>query len=148
QLVHQNGRLLARLEALEQRLAQPAPPAVPAPIPAPAPTPAPAPAPSAPSSLPLGSPAPDFELPDLNGQRRSLAQFRGKKLLLLFFNPGCGFCTRMAADLAALPTDGAGDRPLPLVVTTGGIEANRRLVEEYGIRGPVLLQEQMEVGAR
>src|SRR5262245_44693115 len=83
QLVHQNGRLLARLEALEQRLAQPAPPAVPTPSLAPAPTPAPAPAPSAPSSLPLGSPAPDFELPDLNGGRRSLAQFRGKKLLLL-----------------------------------------------------------------
>jgi peroxiredoxin len=144
QLVHQNGRLLARLEALEQRLAQPVLPAAPVPTP----TPAPAPAPSAPPSLPLGSPAPEFALPDLNGGRKSLADFRGRKLLLLFFNPRCGFCTRMAPDLAALPIDGAGGQPLPLVVTTGGVEDNRKLVEEYGILGPVLLQEQMEVGSR
>jgi peroxiredoxin len=128
------GRLLMRLEAIEQRLAQPAP--------------APAPAPSDPTGLLLGLPAPAFELPDLDGRRQSLAQFRGQRLLLLFFNPGCGFCTRMAADLAALPVDGAGGRPLPLVVSTGGVEANRKLVEEHGLRGPVLLQEGMEVGAR
>jgi peroxiredoxin len=147
QLVHQNGRLLARLEALEQRLAQPVLPAAPVPNPTPVPVPAPAPAPSGPPSLPLGSPAPDFELPDLNGGRRSLSDFRGKKLLLLFFNPRCGFCTRMAPDLAALPIDGAAGQPLPLVITTGGVEENRKLVEEHGIRCPVLLQEQMEVGS-
>jgi peroxiredoxin len=128
------GRLLMRLESLEQRLAQQAPP--------------PAPAPGAPAGLPLGSPAPAFELPDLDGRRRSLAQFRGQRLLLLFFNPGCGFCTRMAADLAALPIDGAGGRPLPLVISTGGVDANRKLIEEHGIRCPVLLQEGMEVGGR
>jgi peroxiredoxin len=128
------GRLLMRLEALEQRLAQQAP--------------APAPAPSGPAGLPLGSPAPAFELPDLDGRRQSLAQFRGQRLLLLFFNPGCGFCTRMAADLAALPIDGADSRPLPLVVSTGGVEANRKLVTEHGIHCPLLLQEGMEVGAQ
>jgi peroxiredoxin len=65
----------------------------------------------------------------------------------MFFNPGCGFCTQMAAELAALPTDGAGGRPVPLVVTTGGTEANRKLVQEYGIRCPVLLQQGMEVAS-
>jgi len=147
QLVHQNGRLLARLETLEQRLAELVARAVPAPalaVPAPAPQP-PAAAPP-PQGLPLGSPAPPFALPDLNGARKGLADFRGKKLLLLFFNPGCGFCTRMAADLAALPIDGAG--PLPLVITTGGVEANRQLVTEHGIRCPVLLQEGMEIASQ
>src|SRR5262249_7320731 len=70
-----------------------------------------------------------------------------RKLLLLFFNPRCGFCTRMAPDLAKLPTDDP-DRPLPLVISTGGAEANRKLVQEHGIKCPVLLQEQMEVGSR
>jgi peroxiredoxin len=164
QLVHQNGRLLSHLEGIEQRLAALA--ARPHPGQAPAPgLPAPAPAIQNPNAqrapeiqnsggLPLGSPAPEFALPDLSGKRHSLADFRGRKLLLLFFNPGCGFCTRMAADLAALPVDGSRGRPLPLVVTTGGVEENRKLVEEYGIRCPVLLQEPGthgvggEVGAR
>jgi peroxiredoxin len=84
----------------------------------------------------------------LGGALRSLADFRGRKLLLLFFNPGCGFCTRMASELAALPVDGAAGAPLPLVVTTGELEANRKLVAEYGLAGPVLLQEGMEIASQ
>jgi peroxiredoxin len=68
--------------------------------------------------------------------------------LLIFFNPRCGFCTQMAPDLAALPVDRSGDAPLPLLVTTGEAEENRKLVKEHGLRCPVLLQEQMEVASR
>jgi peroxiredoxin len=136
QLVRQNGRILVRLEALEQRL-KPIEPAA-----------ARAAAPSVPAGLPVGSVAPAFELPDLAGSRRALSAFRGRRLLLIFFNPRCGFCTRMAADLAALPADGAEGRPLPLVISTGDAEENRKLVAEHGIRCPVLLQEQMEVASR
>jgi len=146
QLVHQNGRILSRLEALEQRLGQPGAGPVPAliqqPVLQPAPPPGPAP------SLSFGSPAPEFALPDLNGTRRALSQFRGQRLLLIFFNPRCGFCTQMAPDLAALPSNGADRHPMPLVVSTGDPEENRQLAQEYGLRCPVLLQEQMEVAAR
>ena len=56
QLVHQNGRLLARLEGLEQRLAELAARPAPA-VPAPAvPSAQPAAAPPAPQGLPIGSP--------------------------------------------------------------------------------------------
>src|SRR5262249_46529434 len=79
---------------------------------------------------------------------RRLADFRGKKLLLLFFNPRCGFCTRMAPELAALPIDGASGAPLPLVVTTGGLGENQQLVAEDGLTGPVPLQEGMEIGSQ
>src|SRR5262249_39251401 len=80
QLVHQTGRLLSRLEALEQRLGQmhAAPASVPSLSSAPPLNPQPMPAP--PQGLPLGSPAPAFELPDLSGGRRALAEFRGRKL--------------------------------------------------------------------
>src|SRR5207237_2967018 len=113
---------------------------------APAPTAPPAPAPSSPQGLPVGSPAPAFELPDLAGGRKSLADFRGRKLLLIFFNPRCGFCARMAPDLANLspgPSPTMGGVPgrsgevLPLVVTTGEAEENRKLFAEHGIRCPV-----------
>jgi peroxiredoxin len=128
QLVRQNGRLLLRLEALEQRLGQIGTAAERAPEPAPLP------------SLPLGSAAPEFALPDLDGNRHALSAFRGRRLLLIFFNPRCGYCTRMAPDLAALPADGADDHPVPLVISTGDAEENRKLVAEHGIRCPVLLQ--------
>jgi peroxiredoxin len=131
QLVRQYGRVLLRLEALEQSQerfdgSQ-------------------SPAPEAPPGLSVGTLAPDFALPDLAGDRTALDQFRGRKLVLVFFNPRCGFCTRMAPDLAALPTNGAEDRPLPLLITTGTVEENRQLVREHGISCPVLRQEQMEV---
>jgi peroxiredoxin len=129
QLVRQNGRILLRLEAMEKQLGQRGD------------------APTRPAGLPPGSAAPAFKLPDLAGGRKTLAQFRGRKVLLIFFNPRCGCCTKMAPDLAALAPDGVDGRPLPIVVSTGDAEANRRLFQEHDIRCPVLLQKQMEVAS-
>jgi peroxiredoxin len=131
QLVRQNGRILLRLDSIEQQLGQRA-----------------APQRREPGGLPVGAPAPEFELPDLAGTRRKLSAYRGRDVLLVFFNPKCGFCTKMAADLAALPIEGGGGRAIPIVVTTGDAEENRKLVEQYGIRCVVLRQEQMEVATQ
>ena len=95
--------------------------------------------------LPTGEEAPTFELPDLDGRRVSLEGLRGRRILLVFFSPDCGYCQELAPALARLPWDGGGGHPQPIVVTTGGVEANRALAAEHGIRCPVLLQEQAEV---
>lgn len=131
QLIRQNGRILLRLDSIERRLGtrkgtqrREA------------------------GGRPAGIEAPDFELPDLAGVPRKLSEFRGRDLLLIFFNPKCGFCSKMADDLAALPIGGDNRQPLPVVVSTGDIEENRQFVERYGIRCPVLLQNQMEVATR
>jgi peroxiredoxin len=79
---------------------------------------------------------------------RSAAPRRESPEGLSIGNPRCGFCTKMAADLAALPTDGANGRAVPLVVTTGDADENRKLVAQYGLRCTVLLQEQMEVASQ
>lgn len=131
-LLRQSGRILQRLEQVEECLARLAPPAVP--------SPARAPAPALPTGLAVGSEAPLFDLPTLAGRRTALSDFRGRRLLLIFFNRQCGFCTQMAAELAALPTDGSNGRPIPLVVTTGDAEQNRHFFAEHGIRCPVLLE--------
>lgn len=39
----------------------------------------------------LGAPAPDFELSDLSGQKRHLSDFKGKIVVLEWFNSGCPF---------------------------------------------------------
>jgi peroxiredoxin len=131
QLVRQNGRILMRLESIEKRLA-----------------PRGADKPKKDRGLHLGTVAPDFELPDLTGDRHKLSEFRGKDLLLIFFNPKCGFCTKMADDLAALPLNGECGQAVPVVVTTGDREDNLHLVGRYGIRGTVLLQREMEVASQ
>ncbi len=144
QFLRQNGRMLLRLDELEKRLdalefGEP----------------------SGQASLPLDSPAPEFDLPDLAGERKSVAQFRGQPLLLVFFNPACGFCRELAPKLAACtrPTDtlshsmgegpslsGSPDDSLPQIVliSTGDAEANRQFFAEHKLNCPVLLQEQME----
>jgi peroxiredoxin len=131
QLLRQNGRILMRIESIEQHIRH-----------------RPAAKPPQPGGLPLGAVAPDFELPDLAGTRRKLSDFRGQEVLLVFFNPQCGFCTQMAADLAALPIEPQDGRPRALVVTTGDVEENRKLVAQYGLRCVVLLQEQMQVASQ
>ena len=138
-LMRQNGRLLLRLEAIETQLTQLG--SVPALHPAPRVVSSPA------QGLPLGSVGPEFALPNLAGQRHTLSQWRGQRLLLIFFSPHCGFCLQMAPALSLLPVKGANRQPLPLVVTTGDAETNRQLVTAHDLRGPVLLQEQMEVAA-
>src|SRR5262249_35824544 len=90
----------------------------------------------------------DLEEADLAEQRHKLSEFRGRYGLLIFFNPKCGFCTKMADDLATLPPETGGGRAMPLVVTTGDPDENRQLVERHGIRCVVLRQDQMEVASQ
>src|SRR4249920_4104473 len=40
---------------------------------------------------PVGSAAPDFSRPDAKGQTHSLAQYKGKYVVLEWFNPECPF---------------------------------------------------------
>lgn len=70
-------------KAPEPKAAQPAPPAEPAKPP------------SAPPSSPvLGKPAPDFTLEAVDGSKVSLSSFKGKVVVLEWFNPGCPFVQR------------------------------------------------------
>ena len=74
----------------------PAPTGPTAPAPAPgttatAPTPAPAPAPT---SVVIGKPAPDFTLDDLDGKPVSLASFKGKTVVLEWWNPQCPYVVK------------------------------------------------------
>jgi peroxiredoxin len=131
QLLLQNGRLLLRIEALEQRLAQLADGEALDPLP---------------TALPIGGAAVDFALPDLVGQVRALSSWRGRRVLLILFDPDCEFCRQLLPELADLPLDNR-ERPLPLVVSSGLLERNRALFGEYGFRGPVLLQEEREIAA-
>jgi peroxiredoxin len=42
-------------------------------------------------SLPVGSAAPDFSLPDASGKTHSVSEYKGKYVVLEWFNPECPF---------------------------------------------------------
>jgi methylamine dehydrogenase accessory protein MauD len=85
----------------------------------------------------VGEPAPDFKLPDLEGQHISLDDYRGEVALMVFCSPGCGFCQEMLPDLkeslAATP-----DSALKLlIVSEGTVEEN----EAMSIGSPIVLDD-------
>jgi thiol-disulfide isomerase/thioredoxin len=47
----------------------------------------------------VGEAAPRFTLPDLQGEEVAFASLLKRNTLLLFWNPGCGFCQAMAEEL-------------------------------------------------
>ena len=95
------------------------------------------------TGLPAGSIAPDFRLPLLGQGELGLAQYRGKPLLLVFSDPDCGPCNRLAPQLESFHR---AHSSLPIVmVSRGSTEANRQKASEFGLSFPVALQRQWEV---
>lgn len=92
----------------------------------------------------IGAPAPAFTLPDLYGQAISLSDFRGSTTLLLFWNPDCGFCQQMLADLKSWEAEPPRDAPNLLLVSTGGVDKN----QAQGFQSSVLLDGGFTIGPK
>src|SRR5690606_14920122 len=130
--------------------------AVPAKADAPAAAPTPAATPAAqPESAAIGKPAPDFTLPDLDGNTVQLSSFRGKTVVLEWFNPGCPF---VQASHTKGSLKGTGDRYTKegvvwLAINSGaagkqgsGRENSLAGKQRFGFSYPVLLDESGTVG--
>jgi thiol-disulfide isomerase/thioredoxin len=87
-----------------------------------------------PRGLPIGTPAPPIHLEDLDGNAVEVGG-GDRPTLVLFWDPGCGFCKKMLADLQAWEADPPSTAPDLVVISTGDIDANRA----QGLRAPVLL---------
>jgi peroxiredoxin len=125
-LLRQHGGLLVRLDGLEERLAasgldgfEDA---------------------GEPAGVAVGSPLPGFRLPDVNGTTAALEDFRGKRVLLVHWSPGCGFCDAIATDLAKRIDDLRKRNTELVLVSSGDADTNRTLAKEHGLDCPVLLQ--------
>ncbi|HET8629558.1 MAG TPA: MauE/DoxX family redox-associated membrane protein [Thermomicrobiales bacterium] len=127
-VLRQNGRLLARVEALEAGATAAAPGAPQA------------------AGLPVGSPAPAFQLPGLYGETLTLDALRapGKPVVLVFSDPGCGPCNGLMPDLGRWQREEAA--LTVAVLSRGTAAANRAKSVEHGL-SRVLLQADREVAA-
>ena len=119
QVLKQQGRILRRLDELELKAAGV----------------------SAPAELEIGTLVQDFQAPDLSGKNVSLSDFRDRRVLLIYWNPQCGFCDMLAAELAPLQTALKKNNTEVVLVTYGDVESNRKLAVEHGLDSTILLIE-------
>jgi thiol-disulfide isomerase/thioredoxin len=92
--------------------------------------------------LPVGSPAPAFALPDLNGSVTDSTHFNGNGTMLLFWNPACGFCQQMLPQIKEWEKVKAGSAPRLVLISSGSRDANRAM----GLESAVLLDDKFGVG--
>jgi prepilin signal peptidase PulO-like enzyme (type II secretory pathway) len=127
-LWHQQGRLLLRLEALEEKLGVPAQSGE-----------------QAPSGLPVGTQAPAFSLVDLNGKTHTLKSLLelGKPLVLIFSDVNCGPCTALMPDIAHWQKEYPNTLTI-VPISRGDRKSNQRKAKEFGVK-TMLLQKDREV---
>ena len=113
------------------------------------PRPRPEPEPAGPTAqgigLPVGTPAPEFQLPSLAGETRTLQSVRqnGRDLLLVFSNPHCEPCNALVPKLTEWAREMEGWLTLA-VITRGPMRDN--LAKLKGLEpGRVLLQREFEI---
>jgi peroxiredoxin len=92
----------------------------------------------------VGDLAPELKFSDLKGKTVKLSAFRGRRIVLLFWNPRCGFCQRMLADLQDWDADSPPGAPTLVVVSTGTVEDGRAM----GLRSAILLDPTGQAGGR
>ena len=64
-------------------------------------------------------------MPDLDGRSVKLADFRGKDTLLLFWNPTCSFCARIAPEVKQWAERATSGKSALVLVALGSQEANK-----------------------
>ena len=93
-------------------------------------------------SIHEGEKAPPLMYPDLEGHMFSLAELRGTPTVLLFWNPGCGFCQQMLPDVQAWEKRAVKTAPKLLVISAGSVEDNRQL----GLKSRIVVDQHFSAG--
>jgi peroxiredoxin len=95
--------------------------------------------------LPIGTPAPEFELPGMTGEKRSLQSLRkqGRDVVLVFSSPHCKPCQALASSLVRWKREMEG-LPNIVLVSRGSAQDNLAKLKEFGT-SQVLLQRNFEV---
>jgi peroxiredoxin len=103
----------------------------------------------------VGRPAPDFTLQDLDGKAHRLSDYRGRIVVLEWFNPGCPFVvnSHTRGSLVDAAARASGQGVVWLAVNSGapgkqghGIDTNRAAAKAWTMAYPVLVDESGAVG--
>ena len=95
--------------------------------------------------LEVGMKAPEFTLQDQDGREVSLADYRGKKVVLYFYpkdsTPGC---TRRACAFAGSLSEIKAQGAVVLGVSKDSVASHRKFADKYGLPFTLLSDPQLE----
>ncbi len=103
----------------------------------------------------VGAPAPDFTLEDLEGKAHALTEYRGKTVVLEWFNPGCPFVkyAHTEGPLVSMAKDEVAKDVVWLAINSGapgkqghGADASGEGKATFGMEHPILLDDSGAVG--
>ena len=103
----------------------------------------------------LGAEAPDFKLPDLDQKQHQLSSYRGKTVVLEWYNPDCPFvvAAHTKGTLRSMAKDQDPENVVWLAINSSapqrqghGEARNRQSVRQYKLDHPILIDEDGRVG--
>ena len=84
--------------------------------------------------LEIGTKAPDFTLPDQDGQMRSLADFRGQKVVLYFYpRDMTSGCTKQACSFGELYPQFQEKGAVVIGISKDTVASHKKFEEKYGL---------------
>lgn len=84
--------------------------------------------------LEIGTKAPDFTLPDQNGNMHSLSEYRGKKVILYFYpKDNTSGCTKQACGFAERYPQFTEKGAVVLGVSKDSVASHKKFEEKYGL---------------
>lgn len=96
--------------------------------------------------LNIGTKAPDFTLPDQNGEMRSLESYRGQKVILYFYPKDMtAGCTKQACGFAELYPQFVEKGAVILGVSKDTVASHKKFEEKYGLPFTLLSDTEKEV---
>ena len=96
--------------------------------------------------LNTGTKAPDFTLPDQNGEMRSLESYRGQKVILYFYPKDMtAGCTKQACGFAELYPQFVEKGAVILGVSKDTVASHKKFEEKYGLPFTLLSDTEKEV---
>ena len=96
--------------------------------------------------LEIGTKAPEFTLPDQNGEMRSLKDFRGKKVVLYFYPKDMtAGCSKQACGFAELYPHFMEKGAVVLGVSKDSVASHKKFEEKFGLPFTLLSDTEKEV---
>ena len=96
--------------------------------------------------LEIGTKAPEFTLPDQNGDMRSLKEFRGKKVVLYFYPKDMtAGCSKQACGFAELYPHFMEKGAVVLGVSKDSVASHKKFEEKFGLPFTLLSDTEREV---
>ncbi len=96
--------------------------------------------------LAIGTPAPEFTLPDQNGTQHSLAAYRGQKVVLYFYpRDNTSGCTKQACSFAERLPQFREKGAVVIGVSKDSVASHKKFEQKYGLPFPLLSDTELSV---